>query len=355
MGVLRDITKFKKEKKQAQKERAKLESIFNSTENMMIWTMDKRSRISSMNKNFTEHFKQDFNLKFELKDSFAKKIIKVLNKNQYQKQLDNFKAAFEGKTGQINLPILDINKNEIWMQIFTNPIYVDDNIEEISCLMFDISERKIIERKIRDSLKEKEVLLKEVHHRVKNNLQVISSILNLQSGFIDDEKTIQILKESQTRIKTMSYIHETLYQNSDFSAIDFTEYLETLIINLVQSYNTSLAELKIEKDLDKVELVLDNSIPCGLIVNELVTNAMKYAYLDHDAPVLSVKLKEKNNTIMLSIGDNGVGLPEDFKYEESDSLGIQLVYTLVEQLQGNIEIIREKGTEFLITFEKTLS
>jgi two-component sensor histidine kinase len=90
-------------------------------------------------------------------------------------------------------------------------------------------------------------------------------------------------------------------------------------------------------------------------VNELVTNAMKYAYLDHDAPVLTVKLKEKNNTIMLSIGDNGVGLPEDFKYEESDSLGIQLVYTLVEQLQGNIEIIREKGTEFLITFEKTLS
>jgi two-component sensor histidine kinase len=178
--------------------------------------------------------------------------------------------------------------------------------------------------------------------------------LNLQSGYVEDEKTLQILQESQTRIKAMSYIHETLYQTSDFSAIDFTEYMNTLVQNLIRSYNTSYIDLILEKDLDQIELVLDHSIPCGLIVNELITNCMKYAFEGIKNPKLMVSLKQKKDLISIRVADNGVGLPKDFKYEEADSLGIQLVYTLVEQLKGNIEINTKSGTEFLITFDKSL-
>ena len=354
MGVLRDITNLKQAEVAAKKEQAKLDAVFNSTENMMIWIMTGKGDISSSNTNLNRYFKEVHGVDMTDGHNFLKEIKTCLNKNLYQKQLDEFKRAFKGNTHQFSLPLVDLEGNEKWMQIFINPISIGDEIEEISCLMFDVTERYIIERKVRDSLKEKEVLLKEVHHRVKNNLQVISSILNLQSGYVQDEQTLQILEESQTRIKAMSYIHETLYQTSDFSAIDFTDYMNTLVYNLIRSY-TTVTDLDLDMKLDKIELALDHSIPCGLIVNELITNAMKYAYKGIEEPKMLVELKQKKNEISIRVKDNGVGLPKDFKYEQADSLGIQLVYTLVDQLMGNIEVNTDSGTEFLITFDQSLT
>lgn len=226
------------------------------------------------------------------------------------------------------------------------------NDDEAIVLVRDISEEKLIENQMRESLREKEVLLKEVHHRVKNNLQIISSILNLQSSYVKDENTLEILRESQNRIKSMSFIHESLYQTKDFSSINFGEYIENLSKNLVLSYHIFDNFIETSYELEEVELNLDQAIPCGLIINELITNSLKYAFPEKkEGAKIWINVSLEGNMVRIELGDNGVGLPEGFDYRETDSLGLQLVVTLVEQLDGTIEMSRSQGTTYLITFE----
>ncbi len=203
-----------------------------------------------------------------------------------------------------------------------------------------------------ESIREKEILLQEVHHRVKNNLQVISSILNLQSSYVKDQSSLDILRESQNRIKSMSFIHESLYQTRDFSRIEFSDYILSLSNNLIHSYSIEAGKIKLSTDFKKVFLSLDQAIPCGLIVNELVSNALKYAFPQGTTGEISLKIKESDNIIRIHIADNGIGLPADLDVEHSESLGLQLVYTLIDQLDATIEVNSEKGTNYLITFEK---
>lgn len=355
-AILRDVTEAKMSQRAAIQQQAKLESIFNSTENMMMWTIDKNYTITSTNINFVKHMKELFDQPMNFGEPFMTIIKKHVNKDLYQGQLDAIKKAFKGKPQQFELPLLDKDGNNVWLQFFLNPVYIDEGeLEEISCLAYDITERKEIDRKIRNSLKEKEVLLQEVHHRVKNNLQVISSILNLQSSYVKDDKTLEILKESQNRIKSMSFIHESLYQTTDFSSIEFTQYIETISRNLIHSYSYTSGPVELETDFDTIYLSIDQAIPCGLIVNELMSNALKYAFPEKDEKrenQIKLHVKERKGKISLLVADNGVGLPEDFKHEESDSLGIQLVYTLSEQLDATMKVDNNKGTSFLITFEK---
>ncbi|MCB0760411.1 MAG: PAS domain S-box protein [Flavobacteriales bacterium] len=350
-AILRDVTQARQKEREALEQKAKLESIFNSTRNVMMWTLDRKFQVTTCNKNFVSHMSEVHGMEVGPGTPFLKQIKKKVNKNLYQNQLESFETAFEGKPQEFELPLIDKNGHALWLQVFLNPVMLDGNLEEISCLTYDITDRIEIDRKIRDSLKEKEVLLQEVHHRVKNNLQVISSILNLQSSYVTDEGTLEILSESQNRIKSMSYIHESLYQTADFSAVDFPDYLNTLVRNLVHSYNLHSGAVEVIAEYADVHLSLDQSIPCGLIVNELVSNAMKYAYADVSTPKLWVKLSQEGKNVQIKVADNGVGLPADFKYQESDSLGIQLVYTLVEQLDATIDVNSESGTCFLITFE----
>jgi two-component sensor histidine kinase len=208
------------------------------------------------------------------------------------------------------------------------------------------------EKKLIESVKEKEVLLKEVHHRVKNNLQVINSILNLQSSYVKDEETLQIIIESQNRIRSMSFIHESLYQTKDFTHISFDNYITTLIKNLVQSYEVRANQIELDLVIEKVDLALDQAIPCGLILNELITNALKYAYPDGEKGVISIKVNSKGSDIQMSVKDYGVGLPKGLNIAESDSLGLSLVDTLVSQLEGECTVKTDNGTEFLIIFAK---
>lgn len=239
------------------------------------------------------------------------------------------------------------------MEIFLNPIFnTEGNITEISLVIHDITEKKKAEKEIIESLKEKEVLLKEIHHRVKNNLQVISSILNLQSSFVKDKKTLEILEESRNRIRSMAIIHENLYQTTNFSSIDFSSYLQNLCSNLISSYHLYRGTVQLHTELQGVELVLDQAIPCGLLVNELITNSLKYAFPGGRSGEISVQLSEKSGLVNLKIGDDGIGMPEDYDILNSDTLGLQLVSTLVEQLDGEIKVDNSKGIKYLITFEK---
>ena len=353
-AIFRDITELRRQEQVATEQSAKLESVFNSTENLMMWTMNLSGELTSFNNNFSRWLENDFGYKPFVGEDIIVKMGAMVNADAYQGQLDTIAKAFNGQPRQFDLPLRTASGHSHWFQVFVNPVRVGDKMEEVSCLAYDITDRKEIDRRILASLKEKEVLLQEVHHRVKNNLQVISSILNLQSSFVTDEKVLEVLKESQSRIKTMSYIHEKLYQTADFSSIEFTDYIGSLSRNLVQSYAPGDTRIKLDLDFDEIFLGLDQAIPCGLIVNELVSNALKYAFNGRNEGTLYIGLKEAEGYIELQIKDDGVGLPTDFKYENSESLGIYLVYALVEQLDATIEVDSKlnEGTRFRIRFVK---
>jgi PAS domain S-box-containing protein len=337
------------ERKQTQ---AKLESIFNSTENLMIWTMNPNFRITTLNENFRESMKDQFGANIQRGSNIRKDLEALMDPNHNQGQLGAMDEAFKGRPQQFEFALHDKDGHTVWMLAFVNPVYIDERLEEVSCLVYDNTQRKQIDRRIRESLKEKEVLLQEVHHRVKNNLQVISSILSLQASYVNDERTRELLKESQQRIKSMSFIHETLYRTTDFSSIDFRGYLQALASNLFQSYQTGQAEVKLVTKLHPVHLSIDQSVPCGLIVNELISNALKYAFRGRKKGKITLEIKERNARVTLRVADDGIGLPADFQFAEQDSLGIQLVYTLAEQLDGTLDVKSAKGTAITITFEK---
>jgi len=171
----------------------------------------------------------------------------------------------------------------------------------------DITQRKKVELKIKESLEEKEVLLQEIHHRVKNNLQIISSLLNLQTHYVEGEETINVLKDSQNRVKTMAIVHEKLYQSPNLKDINFKEYIEDLISVLFYSYGIESKNIKTLINLEDLKIDIDTAIPCGLIINELVTNSLKYAFPDGKG-ILKVELTSKSDNIKLRVADNGVGL-----------------------------------------------
>jgi PAS domain S-box-containing protein len=218
-------------------------------------------------------------------------------------------------------------------------------------LKAEINRRLEAEGRIRASLREKEVLLKEIHHRVKNNLQIISSLLNLQSGQIEDERADALFRVSQDRVRSMALIHERLYQSEDLARVDFAEYVRSLVGYLARSYTDLAGRVQVETDVGDVSLGIDAAIPCGLIINELVSNALKHAFPEGGEGRIRVELDgSREDGYCLVVSDDGVGFPEGVDFRETDSLGLQLVTTLVDQLEGRIELADAKGTGFRIDF-----
>jgi two-component sensor histidine kinase len=203
----------------------------------------------------------------------------------------------------------------------------------------------------RISLREKEVLLREIHHRVKNNLQVISSLLNLQAHALTDPAAREIFNESQNRVQSIALVHEKLHQSADLSHVNFEEYTAALLDNLFDTYNA--ADRGISRSIDVgVQLAIDAAIPCGLIVNELVTNALKHGFPDGCRGTVSVGLHEEMGGLKLVVADDGVGLPLHIDPRKTTSLGLDLVFTFAEQLDAQVEVLRERGTTFLFQFPK---
>lgn len=219
----------------------------------------------------------------------------------------------------------------------------------VQALQAEITERRRVERQMMSSLQEKEVLLKEIHHRVKNNLQIISSLLSLQSETIGSKDPAQTFRESQDRIRSMALIHEKLYQARDISRVDFAEYVRSLTAYLSRSYMTCPG-VKIIVDIDRVALDIDKAIPCGLIINELVSNSLKYAFRDRLAGEIRVSLSQSDGVYTLVVSDDGAGMPPGLDFRNTTSLGLQLVNTLVNQLEGTIKLDVTRGTRFKITF-----
>jgi PAS domain S-box-containing protein len=220
----------------------------------------------------------------------------------------------------------------------------------------DVTQQKQASQRLSASLNQKEVLLREVYHRVKNNLQVISSLLNLQSVSINDPEMLGLLRETQDRVRSMALVHEKLYRADDLAKIDFADYARQLVAMLARSYRPEGSGVNLRFALQKILLNLDTSIPCGLILNELVSNAFKYAFTglpDGSPPEIKVELRvAEPGTFVLVVADNGVGLPVRIDVFHTESLGLQVVSMLAEQLSGTIEVDRTRGTSFKLTFRE---
>jgi PAS domain S-box-containing protein len=209
-------------------------------------------------------------------------------------------------------------------------------ISNFIAIQEDITEKKHTQKQLK-TLKEKETMLREIHHRVKNNLQIISSLMNLQMHSIPDEQTIKVFKQCEDRIRAMALIHEKLYQSDDLQKIDFKEYLRSFVFHIIHSHRLDHGKIKIEMDIDNIFLNIDIAIPCGLIFNELVTNAIKHAFPRKKNGIIDISMKTKGKVYVFKIGDNGMGLPDDFDIKKTTSLGLQLVEMLVKQLRGTLE------------------
>ncbi len=229
-------------------------------------------------------------------------------------------------------------------------------IYQILGITHDITLRKQTERQIQESLREKEVLLQEIHHRVKNNLQVISSLLDLQSQQLKEPTLLEIFRESRNRVKSMALVHENLYESKNFAKVNFTEYIETLVRELFRVYGVNTSQIALEFQLEEVTLSIDTAIPCGLIINEVVSNALKHAFPNLNKGTIYIALhldEEKHYT--LTIRDNGIGLPDNFDFNTVESLGLQLVKILANQLEGTVQVDCRFGTEFHLRFSEQSS
>tara|TARA_B100000508_G_C11458314_1_gene277882 strand:+ start:1 stop:1233 length:1233 start_codon:yes stop_codon:yes gene_type:complete len=352
--VCRDISDIKEKEKEITAQANKLYSIIESSSHF-FFTLNKKLQISSFNSLFKEDVLKNFGIEVEEGFDF-KKLFNIRDSESKSTRLAlwNKKTvdAFNGASTRIDVKRENNLGHTFYREIYLNPILSDKGtIEEISGIGHDTTEKKLYEQNLQNSIEEKEVLLKEVHHRVKNNMQVISSILNLQSHYIKDQNSLNVLRESQSRIKAMASIHERLYSNESFSKIKFSEYAEKLAKDLVQTYDLD-SSIKLECSFDEVFLSLNQAIPCGLIINELISNALKHAFKGKSDGKINLSVKHHDNNILLSVKDNGVGMPSEIDYRNTDSLGLQLVNTLVKQIEGELELNKSEGTNFLIRFQK---
>jgi len=266
-----------------------------------------------------------------------KRFLQAVNRNIVK----DFETRFKRKDGTV-----------FWGTITSVSQVTETGTVQIVNVLEDITERKQSEEKIRTNLEEKEILLKEIHHRVKNNLQSISGLLNLQAAYGDDVRVSKILKDSQNRILSMALIHERLYQLEDLSRIDFSDYVYQLSRQLKGSYGSIAENIFVRTECEEVFFNLDTAIPCGLIITELVSNALKHAFPEGTGEIW-IRLKTSGKGVYeLSVSDNGIGMPSEVDFESATTLGLTLVQSFVEFLAGTIELDRDEGTAYRITFRE---
>jgi PAS domain S-box-containing protein len=279
---------------------------------------------------------------FESVEEFKTINISQLYKNLEERKRIIEKLMKEGKFSNVDVEMISNTGETINILLSA---HLDRNI--ISGMMIDISQLK-------SSLKEKEVLIKEIHHRVKNNMQIVSSMLNLQAHHVkDDEMACDVLMESRNRVRSMAMVHEKLYQSKDLTHINFEDYIRRLVLDLFSSYGISQDQIKLIINVKDIMLNIETAVPCGLIITELVSNSLKHAFPQGRKGELKLSVKKFDDNFELIISDSGIGFPEDLDYKKTHSLGLELVNTLVHQIEGTISMDSYHGTEFKIIFKES--
>jgi PAS domain S-box-containing protein len=348
MGVSRDITAIKKAEEELRLSEERHRAIYDQAY-IGIARIAKMGRFLLVNERLCSM------LDYSADELYKKTFYELGVQEEVEESLIDWDQLLSGKTKNFSREQTYIRQGgDLLTANVTVSLVRDsnDNPNYFVAVFEDITERKEYESQLEESIKEKEVLLKEVHHRVKNNMQVISSILNLQSSYIADETALRILRESQDRIKSMSFVHESLYQSKTMSEVNFSEYIENIARNLFHSYGRPEGGIKLDFNLEEIYLNLDTSIPCGLIVNEIVSNSLKYAFHGRSEGRIVIEFsKQSKEKLKLIIRDDGIGLPENLDVENAESLGLQLVTTLITQIGGELEIVVSNGTSFNILFK----
>ena len=348
IGVSKDINERKRAEEQIKRSEAYYRTIFENTGTATV-IIEEDTTISLVNAEFEKLYGYS---KDEIE---GKKSWREFVAPDYKDKIEKYHnlRRIDPNLAPRNYELKFIDRYDNIKDIFATVAIIPETKKSLISLL-DITDNKIAENKIKDSLMEKEVLLKEIHHRVKNNLQIISSLLNLQTRCVEGEETINVLRESQNRVKTMAMVHEKLYQSEDLKDINFKEYIENLVSDLFYSYGIKKGTIGLKINADDLKIDIDTAIPCGLIINELVTNSLKYAFpCRGNGDVIKVKLKKlQHDKLKLVISDNGVGLPESLDMENVETLGLKMVTILVNQLRGTLELDKTGGIEFKIIFEE---
>lgn len=265
--------------------------------------------------------------------------IKALSDRFATKNSITTESVIKGKTGTV-IPV----------EVTLNKIHAPQGYHVLA-IARDISARREAEERMKSSLREKETLLREIHHRVKNNMQVVAGLLELHSRHIINKQAKDILRESQSRVYALAAVHETLHESDNMSEINLQTYLSNLTTGLVASYSTGQSRIQLKNEIEEVSISINQATPVGLIINELISNAIKYAFPDDREGELTIKARQADGALEMTVSDNGVGFPPKLDWRNSKTLGLGLVSTLVEdQLGGTIDVDNDNGTRFMIKF-----
>ena len=345
-GIVRDVTERKQAEESLRKNEKKFRSLVeNANDAIYIITHEGFQYINSAFEQLTGYTSKEV-----CKKTFN--FWSIIHPDDVKMIREREEARREGKEVPSRYEFRILAKDGITKIVEPATVNIGEKGEaKVMGILRDVTERKHAEEKVKASLREKEVLLREIHHRVKNNMQIISSLLRLQSRLIKDSRMVEMFKESQNRIRSMALIHEKLYQTEDLSRINFAEYIRSLTVHLFHTYRVNPNIVKMNTEVEEVYLDINRAIPCGLVINELVSNALKHAFPDSKKGEIHIKLySNKRNKTNLTVSDDGVGLPENINIHEPETLGLQLVNDLVKQVEGKIRLERTKGTTFHIVF-----
>ena len=327
----------------------KFRSVANSAVDAII-TTDTNGKIVLFNSSLTNIFGYEV-------DEIKGKHVTMLMPDRYRKvftnKLETFKSTGNHELAGKTFETIGLKKDgtEFPFEI-SIATWSSKGSTFTTSIIRDVTERKKTEKELQKSLNEKEMLLKEIHHRVKNNLLIISSLLNLQSGYIKDEVSKNIFKESQNRAKSMALIHERLYRSTDLKRINFGDYIRTLSNELYNTYIIDISLIKLNVNVEDIMLDIDTSIPLGLIVNELITNSLKHAFPQGKHGEIDINFHLTDDKYLLEVRDDGIGFPKNINYKNVDSLGLRLVASLTEQIEGEIVFSNISGTSFKIIFRE---
>ncbi len=355
-GMLMDITLRKKAEKALQDSEEKYHTLFesNPTYTILVSLEGSILDVNSAASEFAGISSQEL-----IGKNFPELQI-FPNEEDIKFQRSKFLRALQGETIKpFQYQLIDYKGNYSWVESQLVPIKKDGEINSILVISKDITERKRAMDGLERMVDEKNILIKEIHHRVKNNMQIISSLLNLQSQHLkaDEQFAVSILKESQNRVKSMAMIHENLYQSKDFTHIKFEDYITRLVYELFYSYSGDADKIRLVVDVDDVNLNMETAVPCGLIVSELFTNSVKYAFPEGREGEIRVSLKQEpgkddDREFILTVSDDGVGFPPDLDYRNTETLGLELVNSLTCQIDGNISLDLTQGTKFTVKFKE---
>ena len=365
VAVYRDITERRKAEQAVALSEEKYRELVENI-NDVVFSTDAEGRISYISPVAT-HL-----LGYSTKDMVGRHFSDFVHQDDKDRIVDDIRETLSGKVRPSEYRVIASSGAVHWVRSSSQPIRSGKSVIGARGMMNDITFQKEAEERLMSSLKEKEVLLKEVHHRVKNNLQIIQSLLNMQGRRSAEAGVLEALRESQNRVRTMALIHETLYQAKDMARIDFGTYLQKLIKNLYDAYGLGPGEVGIVVEAGRFDVGIDAAIPLGLIINELVSNSLKHAFpfltgraaggdaapadaSDRRPCNIAVRFDTTGNKdeTVLEVQDDGIGMPEGLDFCRSRTLGLELVVTLVKQLEGTIELVKGGGTRYLIRFPRS--